>query len=68
MPTPRAKKADPFLSARVRAIAETIHQGGLHERLPKRSLTLVRIPLAQIGEEGINLNLSDTGCHMIIKM
>lgn len=63
-----SKKTDPFLSARIRAIAEQIHQGGLHEALPKRALTLVRIPLEQIGEEGINLNISDTGAHVVIKM
>lgn len=63
-----SKKTDPFLSARVRAIAEKIHQGGLHESLPKRTATTVRIPLEQIGEEGINLNLSETGCHFILRM
>ncbi len=62
------KKPDPLLTARVRAIAEAIHAGGMHESLPKRTPTTVRIPLEQIGEEGINLNLSETGCHFVIRM
>lgn len=62
------KKTDPFLSARVRAIAEEMHKGGQHETPPKKGATILKVPLEQVGEEGINLSLSMTGTHFVIKI
>jgi len=62
------KKVDPFLSARVRAIAEEMHKGGQHEAPVKRAATVLKVPLEDIGEEGLNLSLSMTGTHFIIKI
>lgn len=62
------KKVDPFLSAKVRAIAEEMHKGGQHETQPKRAATVLRVPLEEIGEDGLNLSLSMTGTHFVIKI
>lgn len=61
------KKHDPFLSAKVRAIAEQIG-AGRNEAPPKKAATLLKIPLEEIGEEGLNLSLSMTGTHFVIKI
>lgn len=62
------KKTDPFLSAKVRAIAEEMHKGGQHEAPPKKAATILKIPLQEIGEDGLNLSLSMTGTHFVIKI
>lgn len=61
------KKADPFLSAKVRAIAEQIG-AGQHEAPSRKAATILKMPLEQIGEDGVNLSLSMTGTHFIIKI
>lgn len=60
-------RKDSLLSAKVRAIAEQIGAGA-NEALPKRAPTLLKIPLSEIGEDGIHLGLSMTGTHFCIKL
>lgn len=61
------QKVDPLFSAKVRAIAEGLG-AGKNEAPPAKALSIFRIPLEAVGEDGINLNLSETGAHFIIRM
>lgn len=60
-------KTDPLLSARVRAIAEQIGAGA-NSRPPQKAPTMLKVPLDQISDDGINLSLSLTGAHLCIKI
>lgn len=62
----RARK-DALLGARVRAIAEQIG-AGKQEAPPTRAPTILKIPLSEIGQDGIHLGLSMTGTHFCIKL
>lgn len=61
------RNQDRLMSARVRAIAEQL-QDGKNEAPPQKAPTMLRIPLEQIGEEGVCLSLSLTGTHFCIKV
>lgn len=60
-------KNDRLLSAKVRAIAEQIG-AGKNEAPPEKAPMMLRIPLEQIGEDGLSLSLSLTGTHFCIKV
>lgn len=60
-------KHDRLTSAKVRAIAEQL-QNGKNEAPPQKAPTMLKIPLEQIGEEGLCLSLSLTGTHFCIKV
>lgn len=60
-------KNDRLRSAKIRAIAEQM-QDGQNEAPPQKAPTMLRIPLEQIGEEGLCLSLSLTGTHFCIKV
>lgn len=62
-----SKPVDDLLSAKVRAIAEMIG-AGKNEAPPPRARTMLKIPIEEIGEDGVNLAISMTGTHFCIKI
>lgn len=61
------RKPDVLISAKVRAMAEMIG-AGRNEAPRTKAHTMLKIPLEEIGEDGINLGISETGTHFCIKI